>query len=69
MDSKDKEQLADFVASRHQEISSDVLFKVSKILEDVRKHKDQACKAYTKQFDGIEMDTFKVSAEEVKEAI
>lgn len=69
MDSKDKEQLANFVASRHQEISSDVLFKVSKILEDVRKHKDQACKAYTKQFDGIEMDTFKVSAEEVKEAI
>lgn len=69
MDSKDKEQLANFVASRHQEISSDVLFKVSKILEDVRKQKDQACKAYTKQFDGIEMDTFKVSAEEVKEAI
>lgn len=69
MDSKDKEQLANFVASRHQEISSDVLFKVSKILEDVRKHKDQACKAYTKQFDGIEMDTFKVSAAEVKEAI
>lgn len=69
MDSKDKEQLANFVASRYQEISSDVLFKVSKILEDVRKQKDQACKAYTKQFDGIEMDTFKVSAEEVKEAI
>lgn len=69
MDSKDKEQLADFVASRHQEISSDVLFKVSKILEDVRKQKDQACKAYTKQFDGIELDSFRVSPKEIEEAM
>lgn len=69
MDSKDKEQLANFVASRHQEISSDVLFKVSKILEDVRNHKDQACKVYTKQFDGIELDSFRVSPKEIEEAM
>ena len=69
IDAKDKEQLAGFVASRHQEISSDILVKVSQILEEVRKHQDQACKAYTKQFDGIELDSFRVSPKEIEAAM
>ena len=69
IDAKDKEQLAEFVASRHQEISSDILVKVSQILEEVRKHQDQACKAYTKQFDGIELDSFRVSPKEIEAAM
>ena len=69
IDAKDKEQLAGFVASRHQEISSDILVQVSQILEEVRKHQDQACKAYTKQFDGIELDSFRVRSEEIEEAM
>lgn len=61
--------LSSYLKSRSQEISSDVLVTVSNILKDVREQGDVACKKYTKQFDGIEMDTWKVSEEELEEAI
>lgn len=65
----DYQSLSSYLKSRSQEISSDILVTVSNILKDVREQGDVACKKYTKQFDGIEMDTWKVSEEELDEAI
>lgn len=65
----DYQALSSYLKSRSQEISSDILVTVSNILKDVREQGDVACKKYTKQFDGIEMDTWKVSEEELDEAI
>lgn len=62
-------ELSDYLLSRTQEISSDILVKVSEILEDVRKNGDAACQKYTKQFDGQDIETFKVSQEELDAAI
>lgn len=62
-------ELKDYLLSRTQEISSDILVKVSEILDDVRKNGDAACQKYTKQFDGQDIETFKVSQEELDAAI
>lgn len=65
---KNTEELKAYLESRNEEISSDVIIKVSEILEDVRKRKDAAVKDYTQQFDGISMDCFKVSEAEIEAA-
>ncbi|WP_416326398.1 histidinol dehydrogenase [[Eubacterium] hominis] len=65
---QNKAALKAYMESRTEEINSDVIIKVTKILEDVRKRKDEAVKAYTKQFDGIELDQFRVSEAEIEEA-
>ncbi|MDY3036070.1 MAG: histidinol dehydrogenase [Absicoccus sp.] len=65
----DYQVLSSYLKSRSQEISSDVLVTVSNILKDVRQQGDIACQKYTKQFDGIEMDAWKVSEQELEEAI
>ncbi|MBB5182334.1 histidinol dehydrogenase [Catenisphaera adipataccumulans] len=61
--------LADYLQSRAQEISADILLKVTEILNDVRTNQDEACKKYTKQFDHQDIETFKVSPEELDAAI
>lgn len=66
---ENKQELANYLLSRTQEISSDILVKVSNILDDVRKNGDAACRQYTKQFDGIDIDEFKVSQAEIETAI
>ena len=58
---KDTKELMNYLNSRNQEISSDILIRASKIIEDVRMNGDEACKKYTKQFDGIDIDSFKVT--------
>ena len=63
------QELAAFIAGRNQEISSDVLIQVSKIIEDVKENKDEACRRYTKQFDGVDQKTFRVTEKELDEAI
>ncbi|MGM9912244.1 histidinol dehydrogenase [Floccifex sp.] len=69
IDKNNTKELTQYLNSRNQEISSDVLVATSKIIEDVRTNKDEACKRYTKQFDGIDIDSFKVSQEEIEKAI
>lgn len=64
---QNKTELANYLASRAYEISPDTLIATSKILEDVRKNKDQALKDYTKRFDGIEVETFRVPQEVIDE--
>lgn len=66
---ENQQELANYLLSRTQEISSDILVKVSNILDDVRKNGDAACCKYTKQFDGIDIDEFKVSQAEIETAI
>ncbi|MCR4950978.1 MAG: histidinol dehydrogenase [Solobacterium sp.] len=58
----------EFLDSRSAVISTDVLVTVSGIIEDIRKGGDAAAKEKTKQFDGIEIDDFKVSEAELDEA-
>lgn len=67
--SKDTKELREYLDSRSQEISSDILLKVTDIINKVRNEGDSACKEYTKQFDGIEIEDFKVSEEEIENAI
>jgi histidinol dehydrogenase len=45
----------------------DVIDKVRPILEAVKKNKDQALKEFTSRFDGVEIETFRVTEEEVRE--
>ena len=42
---------------------------MSEIINEVRMKKDEALKKYTYQFDKIKVDTFKVTEEEIDEAI
>ena len=68
IDKNNKEQLQSYLQSRSQEIESDILIKVSEIINEVRMKKDEALKKYTYQFDKIKVDTFKVTEEEIDEA-
>ncbi len=65
---EDREDLRLYLDSRTQEISSDILVTVSNILNDVRKNKDEACFRYTEKFDGVKLEAFRVSEEEINEA-
>lgn len=69
IDKANQNQLIAYLQSRNQEISTDILVSVSKIIEDVRNHQDQAIRQYTKQFDHIDLSDFKVSEVELEQAI
>lgn len=61
--------LRDFLDSRSQEIGSEILVRVNEIIDAVRREGDAAAKRYTKQFDGIDIENFRVSEEEIEEAV
>lgn len=61
---EDKDTLKEYLMSRTQDLSTDVLTTVSNIIQDVKKNQDEACLRYTKQFDKIELDSMEVSKEE-----
>lgn len=65
---ENSEELKAYLESRNEEISSDVIISVTKILEDVRKRKDEAIIAYTEKFDGIRLENYRVSEEEIDQA-
>ena len=65
---KDHEKFRAYLDSRSEEMSSDVILKVTEILQDVKKNKDEAVKRYTKQFDGIDLESLRVTDEEIEEA-
>lgn len=46
----------------------DVLQRVNEILMDVAENGDEALRRYTEQFDGVRLDSFRVSEDEVEEA-
>ena len=62
-------KLREYLDSRSAEISAEVLSAASKIIADVRERGDEAAKEYTKKFDGITIENFRVSEEEIDQAI
>lgn len=62
-------KLREYLDSRSAEISAEVLSAASKIIADVRERGDEAAKEYTKKFDGIDIDKFRVSEEEIDQAV
>ena len=65
---KDTKALREYLSARTQEISTDILQKVNTILQDVRSRGDEAVRAYTKDFDRIDISQFRVSQEEIDAA-
>lgn len=63
-----KDELIAYLQGRSEEINPDIMLKVTSILNDVRSQKDDALKAYTKRFDGIDIDDFRVSEAELEAA-
>ena len=68
IDKNETEQLREYLDSRMQEISSDVLLRTNEILLDVRKNGDAALRKYTSMFDHVEVTDFRVSEAEIEEA-
>jgi len=68
IDAGNPEALRKYLDSRSAEISDDVLMKVSAILRDVRENGDAALRKYTAQFDGVKVEDFRISDEELQAA-
>ena len=68
IDVKDKDALKEYLDSRTDDINGDVILKVSDILSDVKVNKDEAVRRYTKMFDEVELDSIKVSDEDIDKA-
>ena len=65
IDASNAIQLQEYLEGRSEDISSDIIIKVTKILEDVKKNKDEAVHRYTKEFDGIDVEDLRVTQEEI----
>ena len=50
---EDKDVLKEYLMSRTQDLSTDVLVTVSNIIQDVKNNKDEACLKYTREFDHV----------------
>lgn len=61
-------QLRAYLDSRTSDISSDILLKVNEIIKRVKQEGDAALKDYTRQFDGVEIENFRVSEKEIDDA-
>ena len=57
------------LTNRNVNLSEDLEKSVSAILEQVRNGGDEAVRALTKKFDGVELDSFRVTEEEIQEAL
>lgn len=68
MKASNTKELTAYLEARSEDMSSDVILKVTEILASVKKEKDKALYAYTKQFDQIELSQLRVSAEEIAES-
>lgn len=65
----DQKALQTYLESRQKQIDSSIFITVSKMIEDVKENGDQALRKYTKQFDGVDLEDFKVNEEEIQTAI
>lgn len=57
------------MTNRSVNLSAEVEQAAAAILEDVRQHGDEAVRRLTKQFDGADLADFRVSEEEIEEAV
>lgn len=69
LNKNDSQTLMKYVSERTQEISSDILIKVTEIIDQVREQGDDALYEFTKKFDQIDLPSLKVSEEEMEQAI
>ncbi len=51
-----------------EKIEFETISSIEEIVKDVKNNKDEAVKKYTKQFDGIDIEAFLISQEEIKNA-
>ena len=65
---KDEKKLRAWLDERSQEINPEVVGKAAEILNRVRKEGDVALIDYTQRFDGVSIQNFRVSEEELDEA-
>lgn len=68
IDAANPQALREYLDSRSADISDDVLLKVSAILKDVHQNGDEALRRYTKQFDGVDVENFRISTQELQAA-
>lgn len=68
LQAKDSKQVQEYLAGRREDISSEVIITVSKIIDNVKQHKDEALFAYTKQFDHVDLKDLRMSQEAIQEA-
>lgn len=61
-------QLRAYLDSRSEEINSDVLLKVNEIIHEVKENGDLALQKYTRQFDGVDLTSFRVSQADIEKA-
>lgn len=61
-------QLREYLDSRSADISSEVLLKVNEIIRDVKKNGDDALRRYTREFDGVELSSFRVEQKDIDDA-
>lgn len=66
---KEAKQRLDEILQRTEDPGEGVRDQVLAIIDRVRREGDDALKAYTKDFDGVELDDLRVSREEIKEAV
>lgn len=69
IDKKNQEAFNQYLQSRVQDISAEILMTTSQIIEQVKTRKDEACLEYTSQFDGVQLESFRVSDQEWETAI
>lgn len=66
--SKDKEDEIEKIIKEREKENNDVVQDVLNIINEVKRNGDDAIKLFTKSFDRVEINNFKVSDEEMKEA-
>ncbi len=66
MSQKDSKKLQAYLASRKEEMNPEIMISVTDIINDVKKRKDEALLQYTQLFDGVKLDSLKVSQQEIE---
>ena len=61
-------ELRAYLDSRSQEIENDILTRANTIIRDVRMHKDEALRNYTRLFDDVDLDVIRADSQEIEEA-
>ena len=68
MRASDTGNLQTYLESRTEEIDSEIIVRVSAILQDVKTRRDDAVREYTQQFDGILLDSMRVEPSDIEAA-
>ena len=68
MRASDTGNLQTYLESRTEEIGSEIIVRVSAILQDVKTRRDDAVREYTQQFDGILLDSMRVEPSDIEAA-